>query len=172
MRARLGDAVYAEDERPLEAHVVEALRAAGLTLAVAESCTAGLVAARVAEIPGASDVLVGGVVAYADTVKRALLGVPDELLATHGAVSAECAAAMAAGARRATGADVAVAVTGIAGPGGGSAAKPVGLVHLHVSSPSGELPHRAQLPGGRDEVREWAATLALQLVRTAVAQRD
>ena len=172
LRDALGGAVYAEDERSLEEHVFEALRARGWTVAVAESCTAGLVAARLAEVPGVSEVLLGGVIAYADEVKRDLLGVPAETLAAHGAVSAETAAAMAAGARRAAGADVGVAVTGIAGPGGGSEDKPVGLVHFHVSTPEGERAHRVVFPGARDTVREWAATTALQLVRLGALRHE
>ena len=109
--------LFAEDERPVEELVLALCRARGLTLATAESCTGGLVAARLTSVPGASDVFLGGVVAYADTVKEAELGVPADVLAAHGAVSAETAAAMAAGARARLGADVAVAVTGVAGPG-------------------------------------------------------
>jgi nicotinamide-nucleotide amidase len=168
LRERLGDAVYAEDERPLADHVLEVLRRQGLRLAVAESCTAGLVGARLADIPGSSDVLMGGVIAYANEVKQALLGVPGELLAEFGAVSAECAGAMAAGARAATGADVAVAVTGVAGPGGGTPQKPVGLVYLHVSAPGREEGLELRLPGDRAQVRESAAVAALQLVRTTL----
>ena len=168
LRERLGDAVYAEDERPLAEHVLEVLRRQGLRLAVAESCTAGLVAARLADIPGSSDVLMGGVIAYANEIKQALLGVPAELLAEFGAVSAECARAMAAGARAATGADVGVSVTGVAGPGGGSAQKPVGLVYLQVSAPGREEARELRLPGDRAQVRESAAVAALQLVRTTL----
>ena len=168
LREQLGDAVYAEDERPLAEHVLAALRARGLRLAVGESCTAGLVAARLADIPGASDVLLGGVIAYANEVKQAQLGVPEELLAEFGAVSQQCARAMAAGARAATGAEVGVAVTGVAGPGGGTAEKPVGLVYLHVSAPAGERGQELRLPGDRAQIRELAAVAALQLVRTTV----
>ena len=117
LREQLGEAIYAEDERPLSEHVLALLRGRGLRLAVAESCTAGLVAARLADIPGSSDVLLGGVIAYANDVKRELLGVPAALLAEYGAVSAEVARAMAEGARAATGAEVGIAVTGVAGPG-------------------------------------------------------
>jgi nicotinamide-nucleotide amidase len=169
LREQLGEAVYAEDERPLAEHVLDSLRARDLHLAVAESCTAGLVAARLADIPGASDVLLGGVIAYANDIKQELLGVPAEVLAEHGAVSAETARAMAHGARAATGAEVAVAVTGVAGPGGGTATKPVGLVYLHVSAPGLERPQELHLPGDRSQVRELAAAAALQLVRTAVS---
>src|SRR6185312_14735343 len=108
------------DERPVEAIVLDACRERGLTLATAESCTGGLVAARLTSVPGSSDVFLGAVVAYADEVKARELGVPADVLGQHGAVSADSAAAMAAGARSRLGADVAVSVTGVAGPGGGT----------------------------------------------------
>ena len=117
MRERFGRAIFSEGPATLEAIVLDALRGQGRTLATAESCTAGLVAARLAGVAGASDVLLGGIVSYANEVKQQLLGVPAEMLAEHGAVSPEVARAMAEGARRATGADVAVSVTGVAGPG-------------------------------------------------------
>ena len=170
-RERFGRAVFSEGPATLEAIVLDALRAQGRTLATAESCTAGLVAARLAGVPGASDVLLGGIVAYANEVKHALLGVPAGLLAEHGSVSPEVARAMAEGARRATGADVAVSVTGVAGPGGGTAAKPVGLVYLHVSADGVDRPLERRFPGPRENVRDWSATAALHLVRT-VAQES
>ena len=169
LHRQLGEAVFAEDERPLAALVLDVLRTRDLHLAVAESCTAGLVAARLADIPGSSDVLLGGVIAYANELKRELLGVPEALLAEFGAVSAECAAAMAQGARTATGAEVGISVTGVAGPGGGSERKPVGLVYLHVSAPALERGQELHLPGDRAQVREWAAIAALQLIRTALS---
>jgi nicotinamide-nucleotide amidase len=167
LRERLGPAIYAEDERPLEVHVLEGLRERGWTAATAESCTGGLVAARLTEVPGASDVLVGGVIAYANEVKRDLLGVPESILREVGAVSAQAAKAMAEGARRVTGADAAVAVTGIAGPDGGTPEKPVGLVYLHVSSPSGDSARRVVFPGSRGDVQQWSATTALHMLRLA-----
>jgi nicotinamide-nucleotide amidase len=170
LRARFGDGVYAaDDERRLEEHVVDGLRERGLTLGTAESCTAGLVAARGANVPGASDVLLGGVVAYADDVKQRQLGVPAAVLEAHGAVSAETARAMAEGVRSALGVDVGVSVTGIAGPGGGSPEKPVGLVYVGVAGPAGSeaVEHRFG-EAGRDNVREWSVTSALQLVRRVV----
>ena len=118
--------------------VLELCRDQGLTLGTAESCTGGLVAGRLTSVPGSSDVVRGGIVAYDNGIKEALLGVPPELLAEHGAVSAEVAAAMATGARERLGVDVAVSVTGIAGPGGGTPEKPVGLVFFHASGPMGE----------------------------------
>jgi nicotinamide-nucleotide amidase len=157
--------LYSRDERPIEEHVLSLCRAKGLRLATAESETGGLVAGRLTSIPGASDVFVGGVVAYANEVKQAALGVPAELLAAHGAVSAEAAEAMARGARERLGADVAVAVTGIAGPGGGTDEKPVGLVYLHAEGPDGGLAREFTFPGDRVSIRTRSAVMALHLVR-------
>ncbi len=157
--------LYARDERGVEEHVLALCRARGLTLATAESCTGGLVAGRLTSVPGSSAVFVGGIVSYADDVKVRELGVPAALLAAHGAVSAEVAAAMAEGARERLGADVAVAATGIAGPGGGSGEKPVGLVHLHATSPEGDLGRVLSLPGDCASIRARAVVAALHLVR-------
>ncbi|MEY3463989.1 MAG: hypothetical protein RLZZ468_1767 [Cyanobacteriota bacterium] len=137
IRARAGVHCFGVDDDSLASVVLELLRRRGQTLAVAESCTGGGLGAALAAVPGASDVLLGGVIAYANAVKQGLLAVPAELLALHGAVSDPVAQAMAAGARRATGADWALAVTGIAGPSGGSPEKPVGLVHIAVAGPDG-----------------------------------
>jgi nicotinamide-nucleotide amidase len=150
--------------------VLEACRASGLTLATAESCTGGLVAARLTSVAGSSDVVLGGVVAYANEVKTGELGVSAELLERHGAVSAEAAEAMAAGARARLGAGVAVAVTGIAGPGGGTPEKPVGLVYLHAQGPSEDLTRELNLPGDREAIRGRATAAALHLVRALLAQ--
>ena len=163
-----GQYVFSRDERSTAELVVDLLRERGLTLATAESCTGGLVATRITDVPGSSDVFLGSVVAYADSVKRDRLGVPEEVLATHGAVSAETAAAMAAGARAALGADIAVSVTGVAGPGGGTEEKPVGLVYLHAAGPAGELARRLDFPGDRETIRLRAAVAALHLVRRLV----
>ncbi len=122
-------------------------RARGVTIATAESCTGGLVGARLTSVPGSSDAYVGGVVAYSDAVKEGQLGVPRDLLERHGAVSAESAAAMAAGVRAALGADVGAAVTGVAGPGGGTPEKPVGLVFIHVEADGEQQATRLDLPG-------------------------
>jgi nicotinamide-nucleotide amidase len=172
MKQRLGDAVYLEDTRSLEELVLDLCRTRGLKVAAAESCTAGLVAARLASISGASDVLLGGVVAYANEIKQRLLGVSAETLATHGAVSAECAAEMAAGVRRTTGADLGVSVTGVAGPGGGTPDKPVGLVYIHVSSPERERGRRIVFPGDRNSIRDFAATTAIHLLRRTVTDTE
>ena len=170
LRARARRYLFAEDERPVEAIVLDLCRERGLTLATAESSTGGLVAARLTSVPGSSDAFVGGMVAYANEVKTRELGVPGQVLERHGAVSAEAAAAMAAGARERLGADVAVAVTGIAGPGGGSAEKPVGLVFLHAGGPDGETARELNLPGDRDAVRSRATVAALHLVRTLLTR--
>jgi nicotinamide-nucleotide amidase len=170
LRERLGSHLFAEDERGVEEIVLGLCRRQGLSLATAESCTGGLVAARLTSVAGSSDVFVGSVVSYADEVKLDALGVPQAVLAEHGAVSAEAAAAMAAGARERLGADVAVAVTGIAGPGGGTPEKPVGLVFLHAEAPQGALPYEALLPGDRAAVRGRAAAAALHLVRRLLTQ--
>jgi competence/damage-inducible protein CinA-like protein len=170
LREHSGRHLFAEDERPVEELVLEACRERGLTLAAAESCTGGLVAARLTSVPGSSDVFLGGVVAYADAVKAAELGVPEVVLKAHGAVSAEVAAAMAAGARERLRADVAVATTGIAGPGGGTAEKPVGLVYLHAEGPEWSRGRELNLPGGREAIRVRATVAALHLLRTLLAQ--
>jgi nicotinamide-nucleotide amidase len=128
------------------------------------------VAARLTSVPGSSDVFVGSVVAYADDVKAEELGVERALLETHGAVSAEVARAMAEGVRQRLRADAAVSVTGVAGPGGGTAEKPVGLVFLHAVGPDGEDARRMDLPGDREMIRGRATAAALHLVRRLLTQ--
>jgi nicotinamide-nucleotide amidase len=162
--------LFSRDERRVEELVLGACLEQGLTVATAESCTGGMVAQRLTSVPGSSRVFLGGVVAYADEVKAAELGVPRELLERHGAVSAETAAAMAAGARERLRADVAVSVTGIAGPEGGSEEKPVGLVYLHAESPSGSRSVDFVFPGDREGIRRRAAVTALHLVRRLLTQ--
>ncbi len=157
--------LFGRDERPVQELVLEACRGRRWTLGTAESCTGGLVAARLTSVPGASDCFRGGIVAYENEVKEQALGVPAALIGQHGAVSAEVAAAMARGARERLAVDVGVAVTGIAGPGGGTPEKPVGLVFVHVSSPLGDVPLRMELPGGRDLIRSRSAVAALHLLR-------
>jgi nicotinamide-nucleotide amidase len=128
------------------------------------------VAARLTSVPGSSDVFRGGIVAYDNEVKVARLGVPEQMLAAHGAVSAEVAAAMARGAREAVGADVSLSDTGIAGPGGGTDEKPVGLVYVHASGPDGEAARELRLSGDREAVRARAAAAALHVLRTLLTQ--
>jgi nicotinamide-nucleotide amidase len=162
--------LFTTSEVRVEELVLNACRSRALTLATAESCTGGMVAERLTSIPGASDVFVGSVVAYADDVKAHELEVPVDVLAEFGAVSAETAAAMASGVRGRLGADVGVAVTGIAGPGGGTDEKPVGLVYVHASSPDGERAANFQFPGDRDSIRRRATVTALHLVRRLLTQ--
>jgi nicotinamide-nucleotide amidase len=171
LRATLGQYLFTEDERSISEIVLDLCRARGLTLATAESCTGGLVASRLTAVPGASDVFVGGVVAYSNEVKGAELGVPEALVAQHGAVSAEVAAAMANGARARLDAGVAVAVTGVAGPGGGTPEKPVGLVFAHAVGPDGERSVRTELPGDREMIRGRATAASLHLVRRLLESR-
>lgn len=170
LRAPLERYVFSEDDRRIEEIVLELCRANGLTLATAESCTGGLVSGRLTSVPGASDVFRGGVVAYSDELKTRLLGVPAEVLAEHGAVSADTAAALAHGARERLGADVGLAVTGVAGPGGGTAEKPVGLVFLHAAAPGGERALEFSVPGDRQAIRARTAVSALHLVRRLLTQ--
>jgi competence/damage-inducible protein CinA-like protein len=162
--------LFSRDERPVEELVLGLCRARGWTLATAESLTGGLVTGRLTSVPGSSDVVAGGIVAYADTVKESELGVPAALLAEHGAVSPETAAAMAAGARARLGADVAISSTGIAGPGGGTATKPVGLVYLHVETPEASRGIEFSLPADRESVRTRSVVAALHLARRLLSQ--
>ena len=171
LREALAPYLFGEDEQSISEIVLGLCHSRGLTLATAESCTGGMVASRLTGVPGSSEVFLGSVVAYANGVKEAGLGVPAELIAEHGAVSAEVAAAMAAGARERLGADVAVAVTGVAGPGGGTAEKPVGLVFAHAVGPDGEKSVRTELPGDRDMIRGRATAASLHLVRRLLESR-
>jgi nicotinamide-nucleotide amidase len=170
LRRPLERYLFAEDERAIGAIVLDLCRTQELRVATAESCTGGLVAARLTDVPGASEAFVGAVVAYANEVKTAELGVPQGLLDEHGAVSAEAAAAMATGVRARLGAEVGIAVTGVAGPDGGTAAKPVGLVYLHVSAPSAEKGREFSLPGDRETVRSRATAASLHLARRVLTR--
>ena len=170
LRERLGASLFTEDERTIAEIVLELCRDRGLTLATAESCTGGLVAARLTTVPGSSDVFRGSVVAYADDVKTRKLGVPTDVLGAHGAVSAETAAAMAAGVRERLETDIGVSDTGVAGPGGGTPEKPVGLVYLHATGPDGELAADFSVPADRETVRARAAVAALHLVRRLLSE--
>jgi nicotinamide-nucleotide amidase len=170
LRAQVGESLFSEDERSIAELVLDLCRSRSLTLATAESCTGGLVAARLTAVPGSSEVFRGSVVAYADDVKERELGVTAELLAAHGAVSAEVAAAMAAGVRQRLGTDVGVSVTGVAGPGGGTPEKPVGLVYLHAAGPEGELAAEFNVPADRETIRVRATVAALHLLRRLLSQ--
>ncbi len=161
--ARHARHLFSSDGSTLDDQVAALL--AGRLIGLGESCTGGLLTARLTERPGSSAYVAGGVVAYANTAKTALLGVPTELIEQHGAVSAPVARAMADGARDRFGADVGAAITGVAGPGGGSAAKPVGYVCVCVSTSNGALARDPVLPGDRTEIRDRSVTLAMHLIR-------
>jgi nicotinamide-nucleotide amidase len=168
---KLGDHVYGRDAMSLVQTTREALSGQGWRLACAESCTGGLVAKTVTDVPGASDFFLGGVAAYSDEVKSKLLGIPEPLLERCGAVSAEVASSMAAMVRRRLGAECGLSTTGIAGPTGGSADKPVGLVYLGVETPRESLVVRHVLSGDREGIRRWSAKLALDLLRRVCTER-
>lgn len=146
------------------------LRERGLRLGVAESCTGGLLGGRITAVAGSSEYFLGGVIVYANELKRDLLGVGSATLESHGAVSPECAAEMASGARRRLGVDVALAVTGVAGPGGGTAEKPVGLVYVGLSGPGGTLVRELRLAGSREAIREATVGAALDWLCTALGE--
>ena len=160
-----------EDLRHAATSVLERCRARGLMVATAESCTGGLVAGALTEIAGSSDVVDRGFVTYSNASKQAMLGVPAAILERHGAVSRETAEAMARGALANSPADLAVAITGIAGPGGGSAEKPVGLVHFAAAARDGRLIHREKRFGdiGRAEVRRLSVAEALTMLEELAA---
>ena len=149
--------------------LVELLKSRGMTCATAESCTGGGVGAAITAVPGASEVFLGGVIGYANAAKEAVLGVPGKVLSECGAVSAGCAARMAEGARRLFGADIAVSVTGIAGPGGGSDGKPVGLVWFAIAGPGGVRTEKAIFPGDRESVRGKSVLHAIGMLAVEAA---
>jgi nicotinamide-nucleotide amidase len=164
LRTVVGDAVYGEDGADLAGVVLDLCRARALTIGVAESCTGGLLGARLTAIPGSSDVVIGGVIAYANALKTALLDVTPGVIAHQGAVSEPVVRAMASGARAATGASVGVGITGIAGPGGGTEEKPVGTVWIASDVEGVVESRRLRLIGDRAEVRQRAAQAALEMV--------
>lgn len=161
VRARAGSHVYGEGDSDLAALVLDKARARGVRLAVAESCTGGLVGTRLTEVPGSSDVFVGGVIAYDNALKTGVLGVPEAVIAQHGAVSEPVAVAMAQGAVRAFDVGAAVSVTGVAGPGGGSPEKPVGTVWVGCALGQTVEARRTLFVGSRHEIRARAAQAAL-----------
>ena len=165
LRTVIGDAVYGEDGADLAAEVLALCRARGLTIGVAESCTGGLLGARLTAIPGSSDVVRGGVIAYDDSVKGSILGVPAGVIRAHGAVSEPVVRAMAAGIRTAIGVDAALAITGIAGPGGGTGEKPVGTVWIALDFRSEVQSRRFVMVGDRGEIRHRSAQAAMEMLR-------
>jgi nicotinamide-nucleotide amidase len=170
VRERLKDFIFAEGDVTLPEVVVAMLRERGLTLAVAESCTGGGLGNLVTSVPGSSQVFLGGVIAYANSVKTGVLGVREETLKRHGAVSEATAAEMAAGARRLTGAAIGLAITGIAGPGGDNPKKPVGLVHMSLSAGDGVRSLRQIFSGSREVIKLRSEFYALNLVREYLNQ--
>jgi nicotinamide-nucleotide amidase len=169
LRSRVEAYAYGEDDADLAAVVLDRCRALKLKLAVAESCTGGMLGERITSVPGSSDVFLGGVIAYHNDVKKKLLGVRPEDLERFGAVSEEVALQMAAGVRERTGADVGVSVTGIAGPGGGTPEKPVGLVWIAIHESDAKA-RRFHVVGDRAEIRQRAAQAALEMVRRTLAK--
>jgi competence/damage-inducible protein CinA-like protein len=169
LRSRLGDLAYAAGDESMAQVLGRALRDAGATLAVAESCTGGMLGALVTDVAGSSDYFLGGWIVYANAVKERELGVPPEILRDHGAVSEACVLAMARGARARSDATYALAISGIAGPGGGTPEKPVGTIHIGLSGPTGERHRTLVFPGARDQIRRlsayWAMAMLLREVR-------
>ncbi len=173
VRDRHADTLFSDDGTSVDEQVAGLLRARGLTIAAAESCTGGLLLGRLTDLAGSSDYVVGGVVAYANDVKSGLVGVDAALIETHGAVSQEIAQALADGARTALGADVGVGITGVAGPGGGTEDKPVGLVWVSVAGPDGaRLTRSITVPGSRADVRDRSTTVGLHMVRRLLVEHS
>lgn len=169
VRERHADTLYSDDGSTVDEQVARLLRTSGRTVATAESCTGGLLAARLTDLAGSSDYFLGAIVAYANGVKESVAGVPHTTLEAHGAVSGEVAEALAAAARERVGADLGVGITGVAGPGGGSEEKPVGLVWLSVQGGEEPITRSVNLPGGRTDIRDRAGTVAMHLLRRALS---
>ena len=161
----LGHSLYSFEDDTLESCIGKMLKAKGKTISAAESCTGGTIAALLTSVAGSSEYFLGSVTSYANSVKTRVLGVPEKIIAEHGAVSSECVAAMAEGVRRLNGSDYAVATSGIAGPGGGSEAKPVGLVWIGISTPNGTETHKMVFKGDRKRNIERFAANALNILR-------
>ncbi len=171
IRTRHGDTLFSDDGSTVDEQVAALLRDTHQTIATAESCTGGLLAARLTELAGSSDYMKGAIVAYSNEVKISTVGVDEALIERHGAVSSEVADALADGARERLGADVGVGITGIAGPGGGGEEKPVGLVWISVVRTGAErLTRQVNLPGGRADVRDRSTTIAMHLVRRSLSE--
>jgi nicotinamide-nucleotide amidase len=168
VRSRLSDVVYGEGDDTFAGVVGRELRKRGLTLAIAESCTGGLVGHMITREPGASDFLLVDAVTYSNAAKTRFLGVDEDVIRGHGAVSAEVAAAMAEGVRHQSGADVALSLTGVAGPAGGTPEKPVGTVYVAVAGPNGTTVKHRVFPGDRHRIQAYAAYVGLQLVRQSL----
>ena len=172
IRERLGRAIYGEGNTDLASVVLDRCREQRLTIAVAESCTGGLLGARLTSIPGSSDVVLGGVIAYANDVKRDMIGVDEAELVRYGAVSEPVVRQMAEGVRSRTGASIGIGITGVAGPGGGTPEKPVGTVWLGIALPRATRALQVRLIGDREEIRRRATQSALELVRRGLTGED
>jgi nicotinamide-nucleotide amidase len=172
IRERIGYGIYGVDAQTVESQIIDALRRRRQTIATAESCTGGAISDALVRVPGASDVFRGGVVAYNNDVKRSMLDVPADILREHGAVSVETAIAMARGARRRLGADVAIATTGVAGPGGGTEDKPVGLVWFALIADGEPRTYRATFPGDRGDIRTRATMAGLSAIWRYLERAD
>ena len=168
LRGILGDSMYSEQDDTLEGCIGRMLAGRGKTVSAAESCTGGLISSLFTSIPGSSEYYLGSVTSYANSVKAGVLGVPEQIISEHGAVSEECVRAMAEGVRKLTGSDFSVATSGIAGPGGGSESKPVGLVWIAVSSEAGTEAFRFVFRGDRKRNIDRFAANALNILRTKV----
>jgi nicotinamide-nucleotide amidase len=171
VKERLGDYIYGTDEDTLESVVVNMLIQRGLKLALAESCTGGLISHRITNVPGSSQTFLAGIVAYSNEAKTNFLGVPADLIRKHGAVSSEVAEAMAKGIAERTGADISLGVTGIAGPGGGTPEKPVGLVYIGLRTPDGIQVTRNIFGGSRQEIKLRTSHTALNMLRMALINK-
>lgn len=165
MALAVGEHLYSSAGEPLEEVVAHVLIENRATIAVAESCTGGMLAERLTNVPGSSSYFLGGVVCYSNELKSSLVGVPKELIEAKGAVSPEVALALASGIRKETGATLGVGITGIAGPGGGTADKPIGLVHIGIADVQGATEKAFRFPGDRDRIRRFATQTALDMVR-------
>lgn len=167
---RLGRQIFGFDDESMELVVGNLLKKHGQTLALAESCTGGLVSKRITDIPGSSEYFLGGIISYSNSLKTALLAVPEDILAEHGAVSQETALAMAQGIRAKTNASFGLSITGIAGPEGGTAEKPVGLVYIGLADKSSEQAHRYVFFGSREIVRRKSCMAALDILRNHILE--
>jgi nicotinamide-nucleotide amidase len=164
----LGEYIFSRNNQTLEEVVGQSLKMRGYTLATAESCTGGLLAGRITDVPGSSEYFLEGVVSYSNEAKTDLLGVPKKLIATHGAVSEQVAGAMAAGIRKRAGSTFGVSVTGVAGPGGGSPEKPVGLVYIALADDSQNTTRKFIFPGDRQFIRTLSVNAALDILRRRI----
>ncbi|MEM1028273.1 MAG: nicotinamide-nucleotide amidohydrolase family protein, partial [Planctomycetota bacterium] len=169
---KLGPTVFGRDETTLQSSLVKLLLQEGKTVATAESCTGGMIGSLLTDVPGSSAAYRGGWVTYTNELKSSQLGVRPGVIEAHGAVSEDVVIAMAEGARQRSGADFAVAVSGVAGPGGGTADKPVGTVWLALATPHGTTARLARLLGNRASIRDRAAKCALQMIRLTLLGQD